>query len=98
LPLDDLDKLLTFMKMRKLTRKHARLVSLLGKFRDSISDNTPPPLVMDNQELQALNADLTMDKVGGLTLSFVASASQIAQSVEARAHIHKAREVKNKEK
>ena len=53
---------------------------------------------MDNQELQALNADLTMDKVGGLTLSFVASASQIAQSVEARAHIHKAREVKNKEK
>ncbi|WAR21216.1 HD-like protein [Mya arenaria] len=62
LPLDDLDKLLTFMQTHGLTRKHTRLLSLLGKFRDSIADNTSSPMGPSNSELQAFSADLIMSK------------------------------------
>ncbi|XP_060568114.1 huntingtin-like isoform X3 [Ruditapes philippinarum] len=65
LPLDDLDKLLIFMKNNKLISKHARLLSLLGKFRESIADDTKSPILAEvshSLKLPPLTGDLQLDK------------------------------------
>ncbi|KAL3864910.1 hypothetical protein ACJMK2_006556 [Sinanodonta woodiana] len=45
LPEEDLDKLLAFMKTQKLTTRHARLTSLLMKFRNVSSNDTEVPVI-----------------------------------------------------
>ncbi|XP_053407184.1 huntingtin-like isoform X2 [Mercenaria mercenaria] len=71
LPLEDLDKLLIFMKKNKLIAKHARLLSLLGKFRESIADDTKSPIpaeVSHSLKLPPFIGDLQLEKDGYMSI------------------------------
>lgn len=43
--------------------RHARLLSLLNKFRDSIAPDTKSPVLVDSGTIVNLSPDLNIDKV-----------------------------------
>ncbi|ESO95031.1 hypothetical protein LOTGIDRAFT_160793 [Lottia gigantea] len=65
LPLEDLDKLLQFMKTNNLIKRHARLASLLSKFRTlfnaekelNLSPERTHPLVFTSTNITDINID-----------------------------------------
>ncbi|XP_050396465.2 huntingtin [Patella vulgata] len=65
LPLEDLDKLLQFMKTHNLVKRHARLASLLAKFRTiftpetelNLSPERTHPLVLTPGEVSDINVN-----------------------------------------
>ncbi|KAK3589444.1 hypothetical protein CHS0354_020780 [Potamilus streckersoni] len=60
LPEEDLDKLLAFMKTRKLTTRHARLTSLLMKFRNVSCTDAEAPILGIASKLPQAALLLTM--------------------------------------